>query len=173
MVTLSNFVAEQSNPECPPEDIYTLELKEIGELEERQSTAFNANDPDDINTQSKFTFQIVDYDFDPDEDDRDWNGFEVFEYPVFYRRKVGQPVEKNGAVFKSERANAYKLLTALGFDIDSGENIDLGAAIGRRIKSTLKPKKSGWPKIESPAKARQRRRKAAPVVEDDGAFDDE
>lgn len=175
MVTLSNYVSEQANAECPPEDIYTLELTEIGDLEEKQSTPFKAGEPDDLNTQSRFTFQIVEFDYDPDEDDRDWNGLEVFAYPVFYRRKVGEPVEKNSAVFKSERANAYKLLTALGFDIDGGENIELNQAIGTRIKATLQPKASGWPKIVGPTKARQRRKKArpAPVAPEDDTFDDE
>lgn len=175
MVTLSNYVSGQAEAECPPEDVYTLELKEIGELEEKQSSAFKASDPDNIDTQSRFTFQIVDFDYDPDEDERDWNGLDVFAYPVFYRRPVGQPVEKNKAVFKRERANSYKLLTALGFDVDSGEDLELGEGIGRRIKATLQPKTSGWPKIVSPTKARQRRRRAEPKVEEpeDDIFDED
>lgn len=173
MVTLTNYVSEQADAECPPEDVYTLELTAIGDLEEKQSAAFNANEPDDINTQSRFTFQIVDFEYDEDVDERDWNGLEVFAYPVFYRRKFGEDADKNKAVFKSERANSYKLLTALGFDIDSGENLELNEAIGTRIKATLKPKRSGWPKITDPAKTRQRRkRKAAPVEPEDDTFDD-
>ncbi len=144
MVTLNNYVSEQAEAECPPEDIYTLKLIAIGELEEKQSTPFKAGEPDDINTQSKFTFQIVDFDYDPDEDERDWNGLEVFAYPVFFRRKF-----------------------------DGGEDLELNEAIGRRIKATLQPKQSGWPKIVGPTKTRQRRRKAVEPEPAEDAFDED
>lgn len=174
MVILNNYVSEQAEAECPPEDIYTLKLTAIGDLEEKQSTPFRPGEPDDINTQSRFTFQIVDFDYDPDEDERDWNGLEVFAYPVFFRRKFGEDADKNKAVFKSERANSYKLLTALGFDVDSGDNIPLDEAIGQRIKATLQPKQSGWPKIVGPTKTRQRRRKTEPQPEPaDDTFDED
>lgn len=180
MLTLKNYVAQDTEEAvCPPQDVYTLRLKEVSELEEKTSTPYakfldpNSDEPDDINTQSKFTFEIVDYDYDEDEDERDWNGLEIFDYPVFFRRKVGEPVDENRAVFKSERSAAYKMLTALGFDVDGGEDINVAGAVGRRIKATLKPKKSGWPKIDSPSKTRQKKAKAAPKPapeEDDEEF---
>ena len=173
MLTLKNYVSEDANPECPPQDVYTLELVSMSDLEEKQSRGFRETDPDVINTQSKFAFKIVDFDYDPDVDERDWNGFEVFSYPVFYRREVGQSPDENKFVYKSERANSYKLLTALGFDIEGGDDLNLDTAIGRRIKATIIPKASGWPKIDSPTKTRQRKAAAKPAGKNPYDDDDE
>lgn len=182
MLTLKNYVAEDTeNPGFTAQDeqMFTLVFKEATEFEERETVPWakrnaapgsaDANKPDVIETKSRFAFEIVDFDYDPDEDSRDWNGLVIYDYPVFFRRDVGKPVEENHPTFKSERSTAYKYLTALGFDVDGGEDIDIQSAYGRRIAANLKAKDSGWPKIENPARMRKRKAKAAPkpAPEDD------
>lgn len=159
MVTLKNFVSESAEAECPPEDTYTWELTDIGEFEEKDSRGFRESDPDVINTQSRFVWTLVDFDYDEEQDERDWNGFEARTYVTFYRRLQSEREDptKNKAIFKSERSVAYQVLTALGFDVDSGEDIDLGTAKGTRVKASCAPKESGWPKLEKFSKTRQKR----------------
>lgn len=137
--------------ECPPEDVYTLELVEFGDFQEKPDT-FN---PGWVNIQSRVEFKVVDFDYDPDEDDRDWNGAKVADFYVFFKRDA-EGNEKE--TWKSERANSNKLLTALlGRELEEGEDIDLPELVGRRIKANVAPKESGWPKISNPIKARQRK----------------
>lgn len=168
MVIITNTPTE-SEGMCPPEDSYTWELVEIGEFEERESNGFTANDPDVINTQSRFKWRMVDFDYDPDQDDQDWNGLEVFTYVTFYRRLVSEAnePERNKQIFKSPRSVAHQILTALGFDVESEESMDLSTKIGTRIKATPIPKANGWPKLEKFSKTRQKRRVVTEDVEED------
>lgn len=162
MVMLHNTTPE-SEGQCPPEDSYTWELIEIGDFEERESNGFTANDPDVINTQSRFVWKMVDYDYDPSEDEQDWNGLEVYTYVTFFRRlasEANQP-EKNKSIFRSNRSVAYQILTALGFDVEQEGDMDLSSKKGWLVKATPVPKASGWPKLEKFSKTRQKRSKQA------------
>ena len=156
MRSLTFTKQETTTAECPPEDVYTLELVTIGEFEEKPAYKFNPDDPDVVNTQSRFTFKIVDFDYDPDMDDRDWNGAEVSDFFVFFKHYVESG--KDTETWKNEKANSNKLIKALvGRDLEDGEDIDLPGLVGRRIKATVAPKSSGWPKISNPMKTRQRK----------------
>lgn len=151
MRSLTYTTPASSEAECPPADIYTLELVEFGEFQERP--AFN--DPETTNIQSRVEFKIVDFDYDPDEDDRDWNGAKVADFYVFWKRDANGD-EKD--TWRSPRSKANELLRALlGHELEDGEDIDLDGMIGRRIKANVEPKESGWPKINKPVKARQRK----------------
>lgn len=173
MTTLTYKKIETADVECPPEDVYVLELVEIGDFHDKPAFKANPADPDIINTQSRFDFQIVDFDYDEDEDDRDWNGARVSDYYVFFKQ---YPDGKKTDTWLNERSNAFAILTALmGHTPEDGEDINLESLIGKRIKATVTPKASGWPKITKPLPFKKRRKKAEPdpVADDDDAFDDE
>lgn len=170
MRSLTFTKVETAEAECPPEDVYTLELVNIGDFEEKPAYKFNPEDPDVINTQSKFTFQIVDFDYDEDMDDRDWNGVQLSDWYVFF--KLYQADNKETETWKNEKSNANKMLKALiGRDLEEGEDVDLPSLVGRRIKATVAPKSSGWPKISNPMKVRQR--KTAKKASVPNPYDDE
>lgn len=169
MVMLKNFTSSNEEAQCPTPDTYTWELAEIGEFEERDSDGFTANDPDVINTQSRFTWKLVDFDYDPDQDEEDWNGLEAYTYVSFYRRLQSEreKPEKNKAIFKSNRSVAYEILTALGFDVEAGDDMDLSSKLGWRVKAYCEPKQSGWPKLSKFSKTRQKRARQVAVEYDD------
>lgn len=151
MKSLTYTAPTSGEAECPPEDIYTLELVEFGEFHEKPDN-FNEGW---VNTQTRVTFKIVDFDFDPDVDDRDWNGVQVADYWVFFKR---DPDGNERDTWKSPKAKSNELLRALlGRDLEDGEDIALEGMVGRRIKANVTPKASGWPKISNPVKARQRK----------------
>lgn len=155
MRSLTYTAPTAAEADCPPEDIYTLELVTFGEFQEKP--AFN--DPTTTNIQSRVEFKIVDFDYDPDMDDRDWNGARVADFYVFFRRDA-EGNEKE--TWKSPKSNANKLLMALlGKEPEEGQDIDLPSLAGRRIKANVAPKESGWPKISSPVKTRQKKAKKA------------
>lgn len=172
MRTLTYTTPTSSEAECPPKDVYTLELTQIGEFVEKPAFKNSPEDPDIINTQSRIEFQIVDYDYDPDEDDKDWNGTRVADFFVFFKTHPDGAVKDT---WKHERSNAHKLIVALiGHEPQDGEDVDLEAMVGRRIKATVEPKTSGWPKITNPVKAKQRRNGAsASAPTGRNPFDDE
>lgn len=163
---------ETVNAECPPEDVYTLELVGYSEFEEKPAFKFNPEDPDVINTQSRFTFKVVDFDYDEEMDDRDWNGAQVSDFFVFFKKYVDTGNETE--TWKNERSNANKLIKALiGRDLEDGEDIDLPELVGRRIKATVAPKASGWPKISNPMRTRQRRAAKPQKADVPNPYDDE
>lgn len=167
MTTLTFSPVEAAEVTCPPADTYVLRLVDIGPFEDR--AAFQ--DPTTTNTQSRITFEIVDYDYDEDEDERDWNGTEVSDFFVFFKtRQNGERKE----TWKDDRSNAYKLLTALlGHEPEDGEDINLQELIGRRIKATVEPKSSGWPKITKPLPYKRRRKKVEQdPIDDDDVFNE-
>ena len=155
-----NPVESGGDFECPPKDTYVLELKEIGEFEDRLAIGSDTI----TNTQTRLAFTIVEFDYDEEYDDHDWNGTEVRDYYVF--RKTDATKQKTFDTWCHEKSKVYPLLTALlGHEPEAGEDIDLHSLVGRRIKATVEPKESGYPKISNPLKYRQRR--AKPKVEED------
>lgn len=158
--------------ECPPEDVYMLELVEFGDFHEKTAWKNNPDDPDILNTQSRVTFQIVDWEYDPDVDDRDWNGAQVSDFFVFFKQ---YPDGNKRDTWRNERSNAFALLSALvGHPLEKGEDINLGELVGRRIKATVVPKQSGWPKITKPLAVKKRKaKKPVEVEEDDDVFDED
>lgn len=137
---------------CPPADTYTLELAAIGEFEKKLAWGSETI----TNTQTRITFTIVDFDYDDEVDDQDWNGVQVSDFYVFWKHDGTK--DRTYDTWCHEKSNAYALLTALlGHTPEAGEDIDLQALIGKRIKATVEPKESGYPKITKPLKYRQRR----------------
>jgi hypothetical protein len=140
--------------ECPPSDVYVLELVTIGAFHEKPSF----ENPEIIQVQSKWDFKIVDFEYDEDVDDRDWNGVTVSDYLVFFRKHPDGTTKES---WKSERSNAYKMITAfLGKPPEDGDDVDLQSFVGKRIKATVAPKASGWPKISGPMAHKSKRRRA-------------
>lgn len=139
---------------CPPKEQYTLELVAIGEFERRP--AFNSETM--MNTQSRLTFSIVDYDYDPEFDEQDWNGVQVSDFYVFFKEDT--ETGKKFDTWCHPKSNAFPMLAALlGHEPEQGESIDLFSLVGKRVKATVEPKGSGYPKISNPIKIRQRQRR--------------
>lgn len=171
MNTLTFTPVESVDMECPPEDVYVLQLTDIGEFVEKPAYKQSPTEPDIINTQSRWDFVVTDFDYDEDVDDRDWNGVRVSDYFVFYKL---YPNGNKTETWKNEKSNAYALISALiGHAPEKGEDIDLESLLGKKIKATVTPKQSGWPKITKPIPFKQRRKKKEEPVIDDGAFDDD
>lgn len=164
--SLTYTAPDSGDVECPPKDIYTLELLEFGPFEEKGAY----QDPDTTNIQSRVEFKIVDFEYDPDVDDRDWNGVKVADFYVFFKRDANG---RERETWKSAKAKSNELLRALlGRELEEGEDVDLASLVGRRIKANVEPKDSGWPKISGHVKARQRK-VAKPKPTDDNPFDDD
>lgn len=162
-----NPVESGGDFECPPKDSYVLELIQIGDFEEKP--AFN--NPDQINTQTRMTFKIVEFDYDSEYDDKDWNGEQVSDFYVFFKKDI--PKDKVFNTWCHEKSKTFPMLTALlGHEPEPGEDIQLSELLGRRVKATVEPKESGYPKITSPLKHRQRKQKRA-AAEPDPFTDDE
>lgn len=166
--TSLTYTVVDNDIECPPIDQYILELKSFTGFATR--SGYRNQQPDDtiVESYSDFYFQIVDYDYDDEEDDRDWNGSEVKPRLVFFREdtKSGNQSE----TWKDERSNANSILVALlGHKPEEGEDFDLDDFVGKRIRATVEPNKKGWPTIKqgSAVPFRQKKKKAAPVVEAD------
>lgn len=159
-----NPVESSGEFECPPKDTYVLELIEIGEFEDR--LAFGSETV--TNTQTRMAFKIVDFEYDPDYDEQDWNGTEVRDYYVFW--KYDSAKDKKFDTWCHEKSKTYPMLSALlGHDPEPGEDINLSDLIGRRVKATVEPKESGYPKISNPIKYRQKRRRNTDAeTEDEG-----
>ena len=163
--TSLTFSPVSSDVDCPPKDIYILELARAGEMHDKAAFKNSPEDPDIINVQSKWDFTIVDFEFDPDVDDKDWNGVTVSDYLVFFKKMPDGAVRET---WKDERSNAYKFIMAfLGRKPEDGEEVDPEEFVGKRIKATVEPKASGWPKITGPTYHKVKKRRAAAVTEDD------
>lgn len=161
MNTLTFTPTASGDVECPPHDTYVLELANIGAFHDKPSF----ENPEIIQVQSKWDFTIVDFDYDPDVDDRDWNGVTVSDYLVFFRKHPDGTTKES---WKSDRSNAFKMISAfLGRPPEDGEDIDIEDFRGKRIKATVAPKASGWPKISAPMPHKAKRRKAVTAVEDE------
>lgn len=160
-MAMSTLTFTPQSSECPPEDTYILELVTIGEFESRANTFAEG----EVNIQSKWTFRVVDFEYDPDVDEQDWNGTTVSAFLVFYRDKEnGSRAES----WKSEKSTAFKFLTAfLGHKPEDGEDIDLESFIGKRIKATVAPNEKGYARISAPLAHKSRKKKAAAPVEDE------
>ena len=51
------------------------------------------------------------------------------------------------------KSKTYPMLTALlRHEPEAGEDIDLSSLLGKRVKATVEPKESGYPKISNPIK---------------------
>lgn len=162
-MTMLTFNPQASSGDftCPPKDTYILELKEIGDMHER--LAFGSENI--INTQSRLTFQVVEYEYDSEYDEQDWNGTEVSDFYVFF--KYDQEKKQRSETWCHEKSKVYPLLAALlGHEPEAGEDIDLQALVGKRVKATVEPKESGYPKISNPIKYRQRRPAKAEVADE-------
>lgn len=160
-----NPVESGGDFECPPKDTYILELIEIGEFEDKPAYGSETV----INTQTRMSFRVVEY--DPYEDEQDWNGTEVRDYYVFW--KYDKTKDKKFDTWCHEKSKTYPMLTALlGHEPEAGEDIDLSSLLGKRVKATVEPKESGYPKISNPIKYRQRRgaKAAAEELEEDSPF---
>lgn len=171
MQSLTFSPVENVEIECPPEDSYVLMLAEVGEFHDKP----NFNDPNVSNTQTRITFEVADFDYDPDEDDRDWNGARVSDFFVFFKTRTTD--NTRWETWKNESSNAYALVKALlGHTPEDGEAVDLQSLVGTKIKATVTPKQSGWPKITKPLPYKKRRKKAQPEpdpIEDDTFDEDE
>lgn len=157
MSTLTfNPVESSGEFTCPPKDTYILELTEIGEFQDR--LAFDSTTI--TNTQSRLAFKIVEYEYDSEFDEQDWNGTEIRDYYVFF--KYDSEKDKKFDTWCHEKSKVYPMLTALmGTEPEPGQDIDLHSLIGKRVKATVEPKASGYPKISNPIKYRQRRKREA------------
>lgn len=155
--------------ECPPKDTYTLEL--VSNATPERKLAFESTTV--YETQIRMGFKIVDFDYDEDEDEKDWNGTEVRDWFTFHKEDT--ETGRASDVWKSDRSKAFHMLTALnGEPLSPDETFDLDDFIGRRIKATVEPKKSGYPKITNPMKARKAKSaKPKPPAPDDFNVDDD
>lgn len=150
-----NPVESGGDFECPPKDTYILELIEFGEFEDR--LAFGSETV--TNTQTRIAFKIVDFDYDEEFDEQDWNGTEVRDYYVFW--KYDSAKDKKFDTWCHEKSKTFPMLAALiGHEPEAGEDINLSDLVGKRVKATVEPKESGYPKISNPIKYRQKRKRA-------------
>lgn len=166
MNTLTFTPTASGDVECPPHDTYILELVKIGEFHDKPSF----ENPEILQVQSKWDFRVVDFEYDEDVDEKDWNGVIVSDYLVFFRKHPDGTTKES---WKSDRSNAFKMITAfLGQPPEDGEDIELEEFVGKRIKATVAPKASGWPKISAPMpyKAKKRKTAAVDAGSDDNPF---
>lgn len=142
MVTLT---MGNSDIECPPEDTYTVKFVQHSDIQQME----NSFKPGQMKNVIYLSFVIVDREYDPEFDERDWNGFEIRE--LF-------------TVSLSERARLYPFVKALrgGGTIEEGEDVEIGDLIGKTIKATINKSEKGWPKLDAPIPARRQRPKSQP-----------
>lgn len=169
----------QSDILCPPRDNYILRFTHAGDIEEVPAYGEDPNDPNHkTSLRVQFEFKITDFPYDEEEDEEDWNGFEI---KNFYNvgKDFNHARSKIGALLKALMQVDY---------IEVGDDIELEELYGTRIKATVGPNDNGYPRIESPVPYRKRdtspkpaaggnrpKRQPEPVEDDDGAelFDDE
>lgn len=163
---------EAAEKECPPEDTYNLEIVSVSPWEEKFGVLENGQpDTNIINTQTAITFEIFDFDYDPEVDDKDWNSTKVKEFYVFWRKYVDKDVES--AVWRDDRSNSYALISAvIGHTPEPGEEINPFDFPGEKLKATIKEKKSGWPKVVTPMPYKRRRAKKA-AAETENPYDED
>lgn len=147
-----------SGAECPPEDIYTFEVIDITDPEEKPG--YNEGE---IDIQCHATCKLQNYPYDPDdEDDYDWNGTEVRHYLTLarrYRDKNTDELKPPSPVWKSERSSSRPFVEALFPEWDwSKEGLKTRALvlddfIGRRFRATCKPNDKGYARLSGFAKA--------------------
>lgn len=155
--------------DCPPQDVYTLEL--VGHEEQPVKPGYN-NDTNIDEYSVRLFFKIVDHPYDPDEDDTDWNGTEIRQFYTWQRYDKAE--QKMYSTYLSEKSKAYAIFSALlGRPVTEDDEIDLEAFEGRRVKATIVENKKGWPDIQSPVKARSPKRRAKPVPAPEPDDDDE
>jgi hypothetical protein len=157
----------------PTEDTYIWEFVDYEDLGERPAY----QDDTKLSYQILASFRIVNYDYDPDEDEEDWNGYQVREYIAYAKANADGTNYKE--IWNAPKAKARPFLHALaGREIQDGEALDLDELLGKRMKGTLKLKDNGYPTIVGAVALRGgKKAKAAPKPEpaadadDDGAFD--
>ena len=176
---MSFNITSRSNENCPPTDNYKVVIKEVGEL--RTSEGFPDKKDGIIKydtQQSLWKFEIIDYEYDvDDEDDYNWNGEVITQYFTFFTtyRDTG----KTNDTYLSERGKLKPFLTALlGVAPTAQDDIDLESFIGRKLTVRIEPKDSGKPDLSSPVAVKARRQRPAPEpvavveVDDDDEEDD-
>src|SRR5690606_41951029 len=105
--------------ECPPTAIHTLALGVFGDYQKKPSS----KDPSSTNNQSRLAFKILNFDYNPDMHERDWNRQTVADFYVFWKRDADG---RERETWKSDRAKSNELLRALlGRDLEEGEEVDL------------------------------------------------
>lgn len=156
----------------PPEDVYVWEFSDYEDLGARPAY----QDDTKLSYQILARFQIVNFDYDPDEDEEDWNGYELREYLSYAKANADGSNYKE--IWNAPRAKARPFFHALaGREIEDGEPLDLDELIGKRMKASAKMKENGYPTIVGPVALRGGKRKAAkakPAPEpddDEEAFD--
>lgn len=156
----------------PTPDVYTWEFVDYEDLGARPAY----QDDTKLSYQMLARFQIVNYDYDPDEDEEDWNGYELREYLSYAKANADGSNYKE--MWNAPRAKARPFFHALaGREIEDGEPLDLDELLHRRFRGTLKIKDNGYPTIEGAVAMRGGKRKAAkakPAPEpddDEEAFD--
>lgn len=160
------YTKVDTDVECPPIDQYVLELKSFTGFATRGGYRNQQPDNSIVETYSDFYFDIVEFEYDDEEDDRDWNGFEVKPRLVFFREDTQSG--KTSETWKNEKSNTYPFIVALlGHVPDEGEDIDLEDFVGKRIRATVEPNAKGWPSIKqgSAVPFRQRKKKAVEPTE--------
>lgn len=173
--------AGNGGAECPPVDIYTWRITKASDPEEKEG--FNEHE---VDIQTVLDVTLEGYDYDPDEDERDWNGFDTKLFLVLGRKyprkdKSGNLLEDRDGyivmsdpspVWKSTHANARhaKVVRAIfpefpwdDKDAMKHQHLDLDAFEGRRFRAQAAPNDKGYCRLDnfSPA-ARQRKQKPAP-----------
>lgn len=165
------LTASTAEAVCPPEDVYVLEFTDYEDLGERAAY----QDDTKLSYQILARFQIVNYDYDPDEDERDWNGYELREYLSYAKANADGTNYKE--IWNAPRAKARPFFYALaGREIQDGEALDLDELVGKRFKGTIKAKDNGYPTVVGAVALRGGKKakpapKAAAADDDDGAFD--
>lgn len=157
MPTLTNYGDQP--PECPPLDSYVLRLVNASDVEMRPAYGADRNDPNcrkEPNIQ--LTWKIAEFVYDPDEDERDWNGFEVKQWYTISRNLNNE---------KSKLGQTLKALMKLE-TLPEGLQIDMEEYYSERIKATVGPNKNGWPRVDSPLAYKPKRaKKPQPVYDED------
>lgn len=154
MVTIRKYAT--SDFEVPEPGVYTLEF--IGHGEVTQVPSFN--DPNKMQDRIRLDFHVTDFDYDPDEDERDWNGVRVSDFFT---------------VSLHEKAKLTPVVVALrgGVPIEDDEDVSLEDLIGKQLMATLERTEKGYAKIVSAAPVRRKKKKATMPVTPDPFADDE
>lgn len=155
MVTLS-----KSSTIVPDAGAYELELVKYSDIVQMASY----DDPAKMVNKIYLTFAVVNFDFDPEYDETDWNGVE---FDVLYTASL------------HKRANLSPVVAAL-MNLDSVEDIpddvELEALKGKRITATIGKTPGGYAKLSGAAPARRKKKSrpaAAPAASVFDADDDD
>lgn len=165
---MATFVFEETTSDvvCPPYGIYTLEITKVNPMVEKPALKFKEDDADATNTQNSIEFTIRDFDYDPEQDERDWNGFSFLDFFTWAREYHDSG--RKTQVWRAENSKAYPLVAAiLGRAPQKGDSITIDESlVGTRIQATIDKTKKGYPTVKNPAPVRKRSRPAVQQQED-------